>query len=112
LGSSAPARVVVVSSEAHRDVPGFDFADPEAKASAKWRGAYPESAGRSLFYSLAKPWGHPAFLQYAHTKLANLLFTVEAARRYADRGITVNALHPGLVATGFGSGGGVYSWFM
>jgi retinol dehydrogenase-12 len=47
---------------------------------------------------------------YAASKLANVLFTAELARRVASRGITVNALHPGVVATqllriGFGSHG-------
>ncbi len=36
---------------------------------------------------------------YAASKLANVLFTVELARRLAPRGITVNALHPGVVST-------------
>ncbi|MEI8257707.1 MAG: SDR family oxidoreductase [Deltaproteobacteria bacterium] len=47
---------------------------------------------------------------YARSKLANVLFTVELARRVASRGITTNALHPGVVGTkllreGFGSNG-------
>jgi len=36
---------------------------------------------------------------YAASKLANVLFTVELARRLGPRGITVNALHPGVVST-------------
>lgn len=36
---------------------------------------------------------------YAASKLANVLFTVELGRRLAPRGITVNALHPGVVST-------------
>ena len=39
------------------------------------------------------------FQAYADSKLANLLFTVEAARRWEGAGITVNALHPGALAT-------------
>jgi NAD(P)-dependent dehydrogenase (short-subunit alcohol dehydrogenase family) len=39
---------------------------------------------------------------YAQSKLANVLFTRELARRLAPRGITANAVHPGAVATGFG----------
>jgi retinol dehydrogenase 12 len=112
LRASAPSRVVVVASEAHRDVPAFDFDDPEARARAAWRGAYTDSRFRSLLYSLLMPWAHPAFLQYAHTKLANLLFTYELARRLAGTGVTANALHPGLVATNFSAGDGPYSWFM
>lgn len=103
----AGARVVNVSSEAHHDVKAFDFDDPQAQ-----RGAYPRGELGSAFYSLALPWAHPGLLQYARTKLANLLFTSELARRWADRGITVNALHPGVVASEFSDGNGMYGWFM
>jgi len=39
---------------------------------------------------------------YSQSKLANVLFTRELARRVADRGITVNCCHPGAVATNIG----------
>ena len=39
---------------------------------------------------------------YAQSKLANVLFTRELARRAASRGVQANALHPGAVASGFG----------
>ena len=39
------------------------------------------------------------FAAYARSKLANILFTYELARRLAGSGVTVNALHPGGVAT-------------
>lgn len=37
---------------------------------------------------------------YMDSKLANVLFTLESARRWRDRGITANALHPGVLWTG------------
>jgi NAD(P)-dependent dehydrogenase (short-subunit alcohol dehydrogenase family) len=45
----------------------------------------------------SRPFDH--YGAYAASKLANLLFTVELSRRLAPRGITVNALHPGVVST-------------
>jgi NAD(P)-dependent dehydrogenase (short-subunit alcohol dehydrogenase family) len=44
------------------------------------------------------------WLAYGASKQANLLFTVEAARRWADRGIIPVCFHPGAVNTGFGRG--------
>lgn len=50
---------------------------------------------------------------YSQSKLANLMFTYQLARFLADTPVTVNALHPGAVATGFGSGGsGTASMFL
>jgi len=46
-----------------------------------------------------------ATLVYGASKLCNIWFTREAARRLAVRRITANALHPGAVATGFGESG-------
>jgi NAD(P)-dependent dehydrogenase (short-subunit alcohol dehydrogenase family) len=68
---------VNVSSDAHRKAQ-FDFADPQ--------GAHRYRGWRS----------------YCQSKLANLLFTYELARRLAGTGVTANAVHPGFVATGFG----------
>lgn len=105
----APApRVVVVASSAHADVPGFDFDDPHASGSSGRLKRYPRSEAESLFFTLAMPWAHPGYLQYARTKLANLLFAYEAARRFAPLGVAVSAVHPGLVASGFGAGNGTY----
>lgn len=46
------------------------------------------------------------FFTYSNTKLANIWFTRVLSRRLADRGITVNSLHPGVVSTRFGRGCG------
>jgi len=75
LIASAPARVVTVSSGAHR--------------SADLRLDDVEMRGRR----------YRGFRQYANTKLANIHFTRELARRTAGTGVTANALHPGVVAT-------------
>jgi NAD(P)-dependent dehydrogenase (short-subunit alcohol dehydrogenase family) len=47
---------------------------------------------------------------YRQSKLANVLFTRELARRLGGRGVSTNALHPGVIASGFGRNGrGVFS---
>jgi NAD(P)-dependent dehydrogenase (short-subunit alcohol dehydrogenase family) len=56
--------------------------------------------------------GTAGYSAYSNSKLANVLFSVELAERLRGRGITVNSLHPGVVATnllreGFGSMGGM-----
>src|SRR5688572_13672314 len=43
---------------------------------------------------------------YENSKLANILFAMELARRLEGTGVTVNALHPGFVATGFAKNNG------
>ena len=78
LRSSTPARIVNVGASAHRFARGVNFGDLQA----------------TVGYS---GWG-----AYAHSKLCNLLFTYELARRLEGTGVTANALHPGVVATGFG----------
>jgi NAD(P)-dependent dehydrogenase (short-subunit alcohol dehydrogenase family) len=42
---------------------------------------------------------------YGESKLANILFTLELARRLAGTGVTANSLHPGTVRTGYGADG-------
>ena len=75
--ASAPSRVVVVASEAHRrSHGGLDFDDLMLE-----RGAF-----------------RPR-LAYSRSKLANILFTRELARRLAGTGVDVNAVHPGGVDT-------------
>jgi NAD(P)-dependent dehydrogenase (short-subunit alcohol dehydrogenase family) len=77
LVASAPARIVNVASEAHRGAQ-LDFADLQcARSYGGWRA-------------------------YQRSKLANILFTRELARRLHGTGVTANCLHPGFVATGFG----------
>ena len=74
LLASAPARIVNVSSDGHR-YGGMDFDDLSLKR----------------FYFGMKAYGR--------SKLANILFTYELSRRLEGSGVTVNALHPGHVAT-------------
>lgn len=81
LLESAPSRVVNVSSGAHPAGGPLDFDD------------------------LMSERGYLGFRVYARSKLANILFTKELARRYGDRGLTSFAVHPGVVATGFGRDG-------
>jgi retinol dehydrogenase-12 len=77
LIASAPARVVNVASEAHRGS-HLDFEDLQSSRHYKgWRA-------------------------YQRSKLANILFTRELARRLQGTGVTANSLHPGFVASGFG----------
>ncbi|MGO9544116.1 MAG: SDR family oxidoreductase [Rhodomicrobium sp.] len=47
------------------------------------------------------------FGAYSQSKLANILFTKELARRLAPRPVTANCLHPGVVATRIGNKGGI-----
>jgi NAD(P)-dependent dehydrogenase (short-subunit alcohol dehydrogenase family) len=64
------------------------------------------SARRGLdFDDLQSTRRYGTFSVYAKSKLANILFTRELARRWEDRGITANAVHPGLVASDFGRDG-------
>lgn len=78
LRAAGAARVVCVSSDAH------------------W-------GGTVHLDDLDHRRGYFGYRAYAASKLMNLLFTVEAARRFPTS-ITINALHPGVVASGFGQG--------
>jgi NAD(P)-dependent dehydrogenase (short-subunit alcohol dehydrogenase family) len=76
LAASAPARVVTVSSDSHYQARGVDFA-----------------ALRGPTRSLT------GLREYAVSKLCNVLFAQELARRMQGRGVTSCALHPGMVAS-------------
>lgn len=66
--------------------------------------------GRQLdLPNLANPRSYNGWKAYSQSKLANVLFTYELARRLGDSGVTANVLHPGFVATNFGmSNGGIF----
>lgn len=82
LRESAPSRVVNVGSDAHKFVKGINFDD----------------IGFGEAYKSMRVYGH--------SKLANLLFTFELARRLDGSGVTANCVHPGAVATGLGKNNG------
>jgi NAD(P)-dependent dehydrogenase (short-subunit alcohol dehydrogenase family) len=85
LIAAAPARIVNTASNAHRQG-HLDFDDLQ-------------SARR-----------YSAFAVYGTSKLSNILFTRELARRLAGRGVTANSFTPGFVATRFGDqAGGLYA---
>jgi retinol dehydrogenase 14 len=78
LKASAPARVVTVSSGAH-------------------------STGRIDFDELQGEHAYSVHRAYSQSKLANVMFTYELARRLDGTGVTATVLHPGVVRTGFGA---------
>ena len=78
LKQSAPARVVTVASHAH-------------------------AQGRIDFENLQGEQSYSGARAYNQSKLANVLFTYELARRLGPAGVTANALHPGVVNTSFGA---------
>ena len=77
LRASTPARVVTVSSGAQA-MGTIDFEDLQGEHDYSGQRAYNQS------------------------KLANVMFTYELARRLQGSGVTANALHPGVVRTNFG----------
>ena len=82
LKESAPARIITTASEAHQ---GAHVPFNDLNAERSYRG----------------------FARYGETKLANILFTTELARRLDGTGVTANCFHPGLVATGFNRNNGL-----
>ena len=59
--------------------------------------------GRIDFDDLGGERSYSGMRAYSQSKLANILFTYELARRLGAGGVTANALHPGMVRTGFGA---------
>lgn len=86
LKQSSPSRIVNVSSHSHY-------------------------SGRLDFNDLYRTKGYDGLKMYAQTKLCNVLFTLELAERLKGTGVTVNALHPGVVRTKIGNkhGGFLYA---
>jgi NAD(P)-dependent dehydrogenase (short-subunit alcohol dehydrogenase family) len=82
LKESAPARIITTASQAHQ---GAHIAFDDLNAERSYRG----------------------IARYGETKLANILFTTELARRLDGTGVTANCFHPGLVATGFNRNNGL-----
>jgi len=98
LRASAPSRVINTSSDAHQKAT-LDFGDLQSE------NAYRGSIWHTLRY------GGPGFKVYALSKLCNILFTRELARRLEGTGVTVNCFHPGFVDTRFGDqSGGLISF--
>jgi len=83
LTAAPSARVVNVSSDAHR-------------------------SGRLRFDDLMAEKAYSAWMQYGRSKLANIYFTRELARRLEGKHVTVNAVHPGFVASDFLSKEGIW----
>lgn len=81
---SAPARIITTSSAAHRGA-RIPFDDLDA----------------------ARGYGGFGLTRYGQSKLANILFTVELARRLEGTGVTANCFHPGVVNTGFNRNNGL-----
>jgi len=85
IKASVPARIVNVSSGAHRRLKTLDFDNLQGTQS------------------------YSGISAYMISKLGNVLFTYELAKRLKESQITVNALHPGVVASQFGGNNG--GWF-
>jgi NAD(P)-dependent dehydrogenase (short-subunit alcohol dehydrogenase family) len=78
LKATPRSRIVNVSSTAHHRVDGMNWDDLEFRV------------------------GYAGLRVYSQSKLANVLFTYELARRLEGTGVTTNCLHPGVVGSGFG----------
>ena len=88
LHATGNARVVNVASDLHRK-------------------------GKLCLDDLQLEQGYSALRAYNQSKLANVLFTAELARRLVGSRVTANCLHPGVVATGFGHNNrGLIKWYV
>lgn len=76
IRASAPARIVTVASRAHRRVDGIDW-ETVRRPTSSWTG----------------------IREYGQSKLANILFSAELARRLEGSGVTTYSLHPGVIDT-------------
>ena len=83
MRDSAPARIINVSSSSH------------------------SSPGKFVLEDLPKPGSNRGYRAYGRSKLCNILFTYELARRFEGTGVTVNAVHPGLVRTNIARNNGL-----
>ncbi len=91
IEASAPARIVNVSSEAHRGAKSMGFDDLQSERS------------------------YSSWDAYGRSKLANILFTAELAEQLEGKGVTANSLHPGVVRSGFARDGdtrGLFSFLV
>lgn len=83
IKESQPARIINVTSMAHKGSNKFDFDNLN---------------GEKYFFG---------WEAYSKSKLCNLLFTYELARRLSGEKVTVNAFHPGYVGTSFAKNNGI-----
>ena len=83
IRASSPSRIVNVSSSSHTSPGWFRLED------------------------LPRPGANRGYRAYGRSKLCNILFTYELARRLRESGVTVNALHPGLVRTNIARNNGL-----
>ncbi|MFZ6031030.1 MAG: SDR family oxidoreductase [Chloroflexota bacterium] len=87
MQASAPARIVNVSS-------GANF------------------GGRIHFDDLQAERRYSSWGAYSQSKLANVMFTYELARRLQDTGVTANCLHPGFVGSNFAKNNGRFAGWL
>ena len=81
LKKSAPARIIMISSEAHKAGPGLDFDDLNNK---------------KIWPDPNKPSNKASFTAYHRAKLCNLYFMYELSEQLTGSGVTINAISPGF----------------